>query len=461
MNRPSKILLGLGIVGVVAFGGLKLAERKAEDILRADYERIRQEMQEQEGVDMAFEGLSVNLLSREILVSGFTFSTEQDDVLVDGKIATVYANGVDLMDLFQSPDAIDAEVMGMSDVTMLLKGGKPAENAPQEVQLFLEDVKIVGSNLGELSPQLEKMEELPPQEALALVQEIKADSVSMTGFGVDVDGQKFHVASAEVSDIFLATAKKARLDDISLEKDGQSLLKTKSLTYEGHDFVKDIATRAVTHFEGISIKLPDGQTDPKVAELREMLGKDHLVMDVNGEYAWDLDKNVLSYKDMSLDVRDALKVSFGFTVSDMPSLEQIRELQALSYTHQPEDELPPEVMEVVSKLGLVDFFLRVEDKSLINAFVEKNAQQSQSDKESVAMGMGLMTQQLSSGFIGLKHSEKLGKDVVGLLKDGGALTLNIKAKEDAKVRFLEAGMMFLLQPQKLVEMLEISSQHQS
>lgn len=461
MNRTSKILLGLGVVGAVAFGGLKLAEQKAEDILRADFERVRQEMREQEGVDMAFQNLSVNLLNREILVTDLTISAEQDDVVADGKIATAYANGVDLMDVFQSPDAIDAEVMGMSDMTMLVKGVKSTENEPKEVRLFFGNLKIIGSNLGELNPRLEKMNELAPQEALALMKEIKADSVVMTDFGADVDEQKIHIASAEISDIFLATAKKARLNNLSMEENGQSLLKTEALTYEGHDFVEDIATRAVTQLNGIYVKLPNAENNPKVAELVEVLGNDHIVMDLNGEYAWDLATNVLSYKDMSLDVRDAVKVSLGFTVSDTPSLDQIRELQALSYTLKPEDDLPPQVMQVLSKLGLVDFSVRVEDKSLIKAFVEKNAEQSQSDKETVAMGMGLMAQQISSGFIGPVQSEKLGKNVVGLLKDGGALTLNVKAKDDAKVKIMEAGLMALIRPQQLLEMLEISSQHQS
>jgi len=461
VNRTSKILLGLGVVGAVAFGGLKLAEQKAEDILRADFERVRQEMREQEGMEMAFEDLSVNLLSREILVSGLTFSAEQDDVIADGKIETAYAQGVDLMDIFQSPEAIDAEVLGMTDMTVLAKGIKSDDDTKKEVRLFFKGLKIIGSNLGELNPRFEKMDELAPQEALALMKEIKADSVVMTDFGADVDGQKIHVARAEVSDIFLATAKKVRLNEISMKENGKSLLKTEALTYEGRDFVEDIATHAVTQLNGIYVKLPDADNDPKVAELVEILGKDHIVMDLNGEYAWDLGTNVLSYKDMSLDVRDAVKVSLGFTVSDTPSLDQIRELQTLSYTLKPEDDLPPQVMQIVSKLGLVDFSVRVEDKSLIKAFVEKNAEQSQSDKETVAMGMGLMAQQISSGFIGPVQSEKLGKNVVGLLKDGGALTLNIKAKEDAQVKILEAGLMAMIQPQQLLEILEISSQHQS
>lgn len=461
MNRTTKILLGLGVVGAVAFGSLKLAEQKAEDILRADFERTSQELEEKEGIKFAFEDMSVNLLSREILVSAVTFSAEQDDVIVDGKIETAYAKGVDLMDIFQSPDAIDAEVMGMADMTVLAKAIKSANDEIKDVRLFLKDLKIVGSNLGELGPRFEKMDELPPQDALALAKEVKADSVVMTDFGVDVDGQKIHVASAKISDIFLATAKKARLDDFSMEKNGKSLLKTESLTYEGRDFAEDIATRAVTQLNGIYVKLPDAENNPKVAELVEVLGKDHIVMDLNGEYAWDMGTNVLAYKDMSLDVRDAVKVSLDFTVSDTPSLDQIRELQALSYTLKPEDDLPPEVMQVLSSLGLIDLSLRVEDKSLIAAFVEKNAAQSQSDKETVAMGIGLMAQQISSGFIGPVQGEKLGKDVVGLLKDGGALTLNIKAKEDAKVKILEAGMLALIRPQQLLEMLEISSQHQS
>lgn len=458
MSKTSKIVLSIAGIGVLAFGGLKLAEYKAEEIIRAENDRIIKESKE-EGIDIAFGDISVNLLTQTMVADGATFHQADDELKIDLSMDKISVSGFDIIEVFKSPDAFDADLVELNNIKATVDG-KDKDGQPTQAILSLEKTQIAGSNLGSLNPELEKIDELDAQQTRELLKKIKIDQVTLDNMSIQAKDVDFKLNSLTFNDIFSGTLRDFKVAGGTVINEGKEVLTLNEIAYKSDNFIKDIATQASLEMNALNLVLPEKDAPANLIAFKEQTGLDKLSLNSRFAFNWDMDKNIFNYEDLTIELKDALKFNLAASVGNIPEVEEIEKLQEAVMFYREGDDLPPEFMKFLEELSFNSLSINIEDKSLISKMMEDHAKKNNTSKEMLTMGFTMLTQQQLEPLIGPETAGKISKDLSNVLQNGGAFGLSLKTKEGKTLKFVETAALAMMMPQELAARLDISSTYE-
>lgn len=460
MNKIGKIIATFVGVGVVGFGGIKLAETKAEELLRADFDRVAQETLEKDKLTMSIEKITVDILMREVRGTNFSITGVDDNIKVDANVERLKESNVDLIELFTKPDAYGSGKLIFSNVTAKFK--KEGVKDSNDGNVTIEKISLTGSNLHELNEELNSIDEMEPEALYALMKKFKADKLRMKNFSIVSDEASFSLADFEVNNIFLGTAEELSLAKVSVLGKNQEIFSLAEMIYKGEDFVDAYATKATFKIDDILITPPKDEKNNEFSDVLKSMELETLSLDMNVRYDWDLAKQIIDYKEISFDVKDAFKLSLATKLAGAPTLAQIKEIEMMpTSSFENIDEIPDLFGDVLKQLGLLELSVTVEDKDLIGKLIALKAQEQNTTKEQFVMGLGMMVEQVLAQFIPAEKASEVSQNLRGLMQKGGIASVGLKSKDETALNFAESFPMALLKPQAIIEQLDISSSYQA
>ena len=458
MNKLSKILLPVIGLGVIGFAGLKIAEIKAEEVLRADFERMAQETREKDKIEFSFGEIEVDLLKRLVTVNDLKAVPDDEEIEIVVNVKEGVVSGFNIIDLFESPEAFNADLIAVNNVSMSGKV-KNKEKEANPFELSVERLEIIDSNLGELNPEFEDIDKLDTKQSIALLKKVKAGKISSENILFEHKDLQMKVSAFNVEEIFSATMKGFSIKGVGFSTEGRKIASLSEMFYKGDAFVEDIASKAVMQINGMSFKLPEERQNDALAMTLRSAGMDEINLNFQTEYDWDLEKRILDYKNISLDLKDAVKVKLTGKIADTPSIEKLREIQEASFNLKEGDDVPPVFLEMAQQLSLLDLSLSVEDKSLIDTFLKMEAKKKNTSKARLSMGFGLVAQKTLEGFISPDLAGEIGTNLQAIMQNGGEFNLAIKTKENKPIKIMESLPMAMLMPQELFNQFNITTSH--
>ncbi|MDV7339249.1 hypothetical protein RYZ26_06570 [Terasakiella sp. A23] len=462
MNTSSKVILSVVGLGVVAFGGLKLAENKIESALRMDADRMIEEARN-DGAELSVGPIKVDLLSRTVVTQDTKYSIVQDAVKVSLLAKEITASGFDIMQVINQPEVVDFETMSVVDIVVDAVTTNE-EGQKETVLLNVDNITLAGSNLGSLSPEFEKADELEFAELVELSKKIKADKLTLTGLdmkGTGYEGSKVDMtlSTIDVNQIFSGTFKDFAMRDTAISIEGKKAVTINEILYESDNFIEDIATKALMRMNGLEIIIPEEEKPEEFDAVMKKMGLDSIVLNTRMEFDWDLEKQILAYKDFSFEMKDAVKVSLAATIADTPNFEKLKEIQKVFMSYQEGDEMPQEFGAVLEQLSFKDLSLSVEDKNLIGTLLDIQAEKENTSKDMLIMGAAMMSQAVMSEFVGAETATKISTDLSSMLNKGGEFAISIKANEGQSLKFAEAIPMAMIMPQAIFEQITVTSSY--
>ncbi len=459
VKKLSKIIAGLVGLGVIGIGGLKLAEYQAEKIVRADFERSVAE-QKVKGVHNAkLKEVSVDLLARTII--GRELSAHYKDKVGSFVINVPYwdITGVNLLDIFTRPKAVRSHSMSFAGLS--LDGTIEAKDEPEKFTLSIADLSIEGTNLGELGEELEKLDDMTPEESRALIDRIVIQQLVMSDINLSIPDGNITLNKITMDGLEQASAKGYSFEGISFKENGHQYAGLKAMTYKGNDFVSGLASKGEVLISDLYFEIPKEKRDDVLSQTLLEAGLDQLKMDIHADYDWDIEKRVLQYKEFSVDLKKAFKVAFSASITDAPTLAQIRAVQAIGLQGwKPENELPPVVSEMLQAVNLEGLSVSLEDKALMANFLEKKAKEENISREALALGLGVVSQNVLKQLVSPELVSKINGDVLDFLQKGGVFSLGLHAKNNKPVNIASAIPVAMIMPKMLMNQFEISSSHQ-
>ncbi|NVK18919.1 MAG: hypothetical protein HWE30_09505 [Methylocystaceae bacterium] len=457
MSKASKIILSIVGLGVLAFGGLKLAEYKAEEILRAENDRIIK-ISKEEGIDLAFGDVSVNLLTQTMTADGITLFQADDDLKMDISVGKVTASGFDIVQVFQAPDAFDADLVEIAEIKAILDG-KDKDGKPTQVIFTVENAKITGSNLGSLNPELEKIDDLDAQQTVELLKKIKIDQVVLNNMSAQAKEIDFKFNTLTFNDIFSGTLRDFKIAGGTVLKDAKEVITLNDITYKSDKFIKDVATQASLEMNAFNLIIPEKDAPEKLVAFKELTGLDEFSLNSRFAVNFDMNKKTFNYEDIMIELKDAWKLNLAASIGNIPELEEIERLQEIVMFYEQGDDIPPDFMAFLQELSFNSLSINIEDKSLISKMLEARAKEKNTSKQMLAMGFAMVAQQQLEPITGPEIASQISSNFSEILQNGGSFGLNLQTKEGETLKIMEAAALAMMMPQELAARLDISSSY--
>lgn len=455
-----KKLLIAGAVGlVIGIGAIKGLEAYGEWQLWQNFEREAHSLREKQGVETQLGALSLSLLGQTLSFENLVFHEDDEEMKGDFRIAQGRIEGLHIMDVIRTPDAIRSEQMTFNNLDFKVKGKKKeATNIAGGVK----EVQISGANFAELGRQFKEADFKDAAVLEAYIDGFKAKEIVLKEVYVDElsDQAVFKVARIDVGNVFLGTFEKAFLQDAQLILKGKPAFHVASATYKGSNFFHNIALDVEQVIEKMTIHLPQEKNDKPFVKALAEKGITSLVLNLEGVSSWDMAAREMSFKKMDLAMEKLGRFNLTATMSAMPDEQTVEKLIALEPEAFSETKtLPEPFTQALQEIALKDMSLVYEDQNLRTILLDRAAAKQGVSKDQLVGFYILMTHGILQKFLEPAPAENLHSAISGFLSEGGRLHLSVHAKNDTPLNLASAFPVMILMPKAVLAQLDITATH--
>lgn len=432
-----------GIIAFVAVVALSFQGALAaglEDSVKATLDDLAKATES----DMKYDGLSVD--GESFQIKGLTISEKNNG---SGKLVIEEISGTGAKPA-EGLIKVMVDSLTVSKITVT-----PPDN--EKGTITVDSIVMEESNLINLIPRLVEVagkakgeDEAINKVSALITREGYAKKLSVTGVNLEADDATVKLASMIMDNLKMGSPDLFTMDDFKVSATGKMEFAIAKVNAVSEERIENgMATKYHGKVDGIAFKAGEEIKN----ETTMVLGSDSMTMAMEYGGKWDVKATSMELRPYSIDSPNQFRLDLELDLTGLPSVEEylsIMESSASSDEH---------LMKILQKLALVGIKLRIEERGLIGRLLQMAGMMTGMGQKDAVIGMVEQQGKPQAAMVlGQETADDIFGKITAFLKDGGALTIEIKPKG---APFGAAqGQQLAMAPDKTTELLDIIVTHE-